>query len=1020
MALTIFPADAAPLTSTTESPVIVATLLLLQQAATPSSPSGGYWQQEVAYEIDARLDEPSGVLSGTERIRYTNRSPDTLTTFALHLYLNAFRPGSRWSDADSVEGRRRFNDLKDPDFAFNHVRNVRIMGSAVRPIYPFAPDSTVVRFALPQPLLPGESMTAEMAWDARPSTLPRRQGRQGRRFDFAQWYPKVVVYDRLGWQEHPLYPAGEFYGEFASFQVDLDLPEDQVIGATGVPVCGDPGWARANRSQGQPVEYQRNYYGTRTPASACEGAERGRKRIRWYAEDVHHFAFSLNPEYRYEGGRYEDVAIHVLYQPGDEESWGNGIAVERTQVALAWLDQLFGKYAWPQITNLHRIEGGGTEFPMMMMNGSAHQGLILHELGHIYTMGILANNEWREGWLDEGFTSFQTGWFLELLTRQSDYADLEEFILTLELDKYSEPVSLVSEAYRDFSTYGAMIYNKAAIFFFQLRYIVGDEVMGRILRTFYHRWKLKHVDEAAFRSVAEEVSNQDLSTFFAQWLHATVLYDYAIGKVRTAAKRGGGAAGQGYVTRVEVLRKEEGRIPVEVAVIAERDTGIVRAAGLAEREWVEVETRSKPRLVVLDPRVQTHDWNMLNNRKRLGWFNPTSLFPPPGTDFYFHPYFSTRHRRDRLTVGLQPTLWYNDAGGITIGIRSRDDYLGRFEQNQALIAQSTGWASDDEVEDTDFFLRARNPVFLRAPNTSQTFDAFNIEGRYGLTAALDWSRREHQTFGPTWSRSAKLQWVAPDDFRYLDPGLYEDVGTVEVSVGGGVATRSGKWELSLQTSTGGGLQYNRQGLDVTGRPELDPFYFRGLAEGIARRPLGSGLQLAARLFLGVAGGEDEAAKQRQIYFQGADPLQQLYNPFLRSRGALLVGEDFNYHAAGGAGVRGIDSRISTASIVALNLELEQSILRRPTAKLFRGVALAAFTDLSHAIGGSAQPLTGDRIRFLADAGLGLRARHRIGETEFSTRFDFPLYVSRPELAQDRDAGDEELEFRWTFSFEEAF
>jgi hypothetical protein len=119
-------------------------------------------------------------------------------------------------------------------------------------------------------------------------------------------------------------------------------------------------------------------------------------------------------------------------------------------------------------------------------------------------------------------------------------------------------------------------------------------------------------------------------------------------------------------------------------------------------------------------------------------------------------------------------------------------------------------------------------------------------------------------------------------------------------------------------------------------------------------------------------------------------------------------------------VRGVDQRLSTAAIVALNLELEKALLTRPDSRLFRSVALAAFGDLSHGIGGSSQALTGDRIRLLADAGLGIRARHRIGDTEFSTRFDFPLYVSRPEVAQDRSPGDGELEFRWTFSFEEAF
>jgi hypothetical protein len=232
-------------------------------------------------------------------------------------------------------------------------------------------------------------------------------------------------------------------------------------------------------------------------------------------------------------------------------------------------------------------------------------------------------------------------------------------------------------------------------------------------------------------------------------------------------------------------------MPVEVAVAGAEDTAVVRAKGLAEREWIEVVTQSKPKQVILDPRVRSHDWNFLNNRKRLGWLSPRSLLPPPGTDWYIHPYFSTRSRRDRLTVGLQPTVWYNDAGGVTLGIRSRDDYLGRFEQNQALVSLSTGWGVDDDVRDVDIFLRARNPVFLRAANVSQTFDAFNIEGRYGAAASIDWSRRAHLSFGPTWSSSVSMQWVATDDFRYLDPGQYDPVSTVEVRLGSGVKNQSG-------------------------------------------------------------------------------------------------------------------------------------------------------------------------------------------------------------------------------------
>src|SRR3989441_6802035 len=179
-----------------------------------------YWQQQVAYVISAALDEPSGVLTGQVRIRYVNRSPDTLRDFYVHQYLNAFRPSSRWSAADSAEGRVRFQHLADPDHAFERITRATVMGQAIAPDYPYAPDSTVAHWTLPGPLAPGDSMTVEIEWRARPSPVPRRQGRAGAgggRFDFAQWDPQVVGDDRHGWEGHPRYPAGGVYREFSGY-----------------------------------------------------------------------------------------------------------------------------------------------------------------------------------------------------------------------------------------------------------------------------------------------------------------------------------------------------------------------------------------------------------------------------------------------------------------------------------------------------------------------------------------------------------------------------------------------------------------------------------------------------------------------------------------------------------------------------------------------------------------------------------------------------------------------------------
>jgi len=984
-------------------------------AATP------YWQQRLEYDISATLDESRGTLGGGQRVVYHNNSPDTLHTVAFHLYLNAFRPGSRWSDADSLERRRRFNDLADPDFGYNRVSGVAIDGTPVEAEYPFAPDSTIVRFMLPKPAAPGGTFTVSLGWEARPSTVFRRQGRAGRQYDLAQWYPRVVAYDRHGWNEHPLYPAGEFYGDFGDFRVTLDVPEDQVVGATGVPVCGDPGWERVNSDPSRQVEYRRDAYGT----PQCDDAGNpgpGRKRIVWEARDVHHFAMAMNPGFVYEGGRFGTVLVHVLYRPDEASTWGNGIAVRRTVTALEWLDGLFGPFPWPQITNVRRLDRGGTEFPMMVQNSSAGQGLILHEVGHNYLMGILANNEWREGFLDEGFTSFQTAWFNEAHDSADSYTADEQKVLLLDLDRWSQPTSLVSERYRDFSTYNAMVYDRAELFYYQLRTIVGDRTMREILRTYYERWKLKHVDEAAFRAVAEEVSKQDLSTFFGQWLHGAELYDYAIGRVRARRREDAGA--RGWTTRVEVVRKAPGIFPVDVVVRTPSDSGKVRVSGMSEREWVELSTAGRPREVEIDPGARAHDWNQLDNRKKRGLLG----FGPAGrTEAYFDRLFWTRTRRDRLTLGLVPALWYNDEGGVTIGGRMRSDYLGRFEQNT--LTFSVGTSRLDQTSGTrerglGGFLRIRNPLWLYMPRTSQTLEAYWVEGRAGASAAVERQTSQHRTFGPQTYRGASVRWLVTTDTRYLDPALWDGGGTVEAE--GWVRSRDqrGTWTLSGRLGLGGGVEYRNRENSLAGDSYDAQPYLRLTAEGTARRALGGRVSLALRGYAGWVESGRHPLKQRQLFIAGADPYGQFANPFLRSRGALLAGRAVHYQMPGGGGLRGIAPGTSATRLLAINVDADRAVVSRPDRdtttqrgmRLFREVRVGVFGGA--ALGNGEIPKTGSSAALVADAGIGIKMGHRIGQTSFVTRFDVPFVVTRPRLAVGQIDGA--VQFRWVVSASPAF
>ncbi|HLZ45623.1 MAG TPA: M1 family metallopeptidase [Gemmatimonadales bacterium] len=959
-----------------------------------------YWQQRVAYEITASVDEPTGVLSGNVRITYVNQSPDTLRDFYVHQYLNAFRPGSRWAAVDSAEQRVRFQHMQDPDYAFERISMSRIMGAAIRPDYPYAPDSTIAHWRLPRALAPHDSMVIEITWKARLSTLPRRQGRQGRRFDFAQWYPKVVVYDKYGWEDHPLYPAGEFYGEFASYDVTLDLAADQVIGATGVPIEGDPGWEKASANPGVAVEYQRDYYAARRTPHECT-VPQGRKCVRFYADSVHHFAFSLNPEYRYEQGRYGDVVVHVLYLPGDSATWGKGIAVRRTEIALGWLDSLYGKFGWPQITNVHRIEGGGTEFPMMIMDGGPGLGLIVHELGHNYTMGQLANNEWREGYLDEGFTSFQTGWFFEAHGAESEYPGIEADILFWDLDRWSEPVSMISERYRDFATYNAMIYEKGQLFYEQLRYVVGDSVMRRILRTYFARYRMRHVDEDAFRSVAEEVSHQDLRWLFGQWLHGTPLIDYRLRSVKRTRMADGR-----WLTAVTIDRIGDGWMPVE---IGDKDTIYARSTGQPERERVEFVSAKKPGRLMLDPRMRAHDWNALNNYERPRLFGS----PTRKTLVRIDDPRREVSRRDRLVTALLPLAWSNDYGGLSLALQSRSNYLGRFQKNLTVYSH----AFDSAATHRDgFYVRVGNPVSHPVPRTETWAAGWTVEGRSGVAVHLDRDLRQHLAFGPEPHAGFDAIWMAVSDLGYVDRRLWDDAGTVEAGPWVSIASLHGNRVWRAHGSIRGGVVYRNPGTGVQSASRYDLEGFARLTGDVSvRTPW-----LGVRLFGGSYLAPTAPPLQRRIMLAGADPYETFTNPLLRSRGALFVRPDFHYQAPGDANLRGFSPDLGGRWAFALNMDASKNVFRRQNQSgLFAAVVLELFADAG-VVDSAAVPSSpaGKSYTTLYDAGAGVITRHRIRDLAWTMRFEAPFVVNRWNYAA--GGTDKRVAFRWLVSLEPVF
>jgi Peptidase family M1 domain len=594
-----------------------------------SGDTAGYWQQRADYDIAARLDETRQVVVARGSLRYTNNSPDVLTEMFVHQYLNAFRPYSRWSDVDEKEGRTRFQNLEDPAFGYERfTARPTVDGVPVIVDYPGAPDSTVARFALPKPLRSGQTITVSFEWEARPSTTFRRQGRRGRHYDLAQWYPKVAVYDRGGWQANSLIPAGELYGEFGDFRVALVLAQDQVVGATGVPVVGDPGYSRATRN-GLGGQLLRNAYGPLSGNGVVPIAPDSMRTVVFEAKNVHHFAWTTDPQYRYEGGVYvrpalkqkpgyriwDTVAVHALYRAGDDSTWGRGVVVQRTIEALTWLEKVYGPYAYPQITAAHRLDGGGTEFPMMMHNGSASLELILHEAGHIFTYGILANNEWRSGWMDEGLTSYQTSWRLGETPQEiaasrlaTDPRWMAPALTPVELTRRArfiadaEPVGSNAEVFRNFNNYNAMVYTRAEQMYSALRDVVGDAAFFRIWPEYYNVWALKHVDRVAMVRASERTTGRALGWFFDQWLDVAGEVQYSLKEVVTTQRKP-----NEWVTTARLVRVGAYRHPMPVGVRTATGWTFARGDAFKDDQRITITSTEKPELVRLDPLGLTDD-----------------------------------------------------------------------------------------------------------------------------------------------------------------------------------------------------------------------------------------------------------------------------------------------------------------------------------------------------------------------------------------------------------------------------
>jgi hypothetical protein len=1000
--------------------VLLLAVLLL---AVPLYAGDGYWQQFVHYKMEVKLDPSTHTLTGTSLILYRNNSPSTLDKIYMYLYPNGFRNNE---SIRAKEAAKFFvkNLARKEAAGWIDINQFRWLpdDAEAKPVSAFKIDDSIFEAALPKPLKPGEEIRFELTFTSKVREFQDRAGYRGTQYDFAQWYPKMCVYDEEGWHAEPMHFLGEFYGEFGTFDMTIDVPFEYIVGATGVVTEGDPGWSAVEVDTLLNDSDWQKKYAEMKKAIAEQAKSAPRRRVSFHAEDVHDFAWLTSPDFLYEKGAYDGIPIHVLYRHHAKQKWSK-VVTERGRRALEWLSTKFGRYPYPQLSITHGLLGGGMEYPMLVMNASENEGLILHEVGHIYFFGIFGNNEQKEAWLDEGFTSFQTRWYMETrygemgydhatamknanwlqrhrpqMTSNQGNRNFAQFYMN---SGFNEPITRYAYKYSDGLGYGVNAYTKGSIFFEMLRYVLGEETFGKICKEYFNRWALKHVNEARFRQVCEEVGGADLGWFFKQWLHDTTTVDYSLGRI-SKQKTGNGE----WRTAVEVSRNDRGVMPVEVELsLPDGEKEIKRWDGMAEKGEVVFTTVLEPRHVALDPRDQIMD------KSRIGHGTMRVEFYPDYPRMNYEP-------PDAYVVTLRPGGWYNDVDGARLGLLAR----GTYRASRTL--QLGAWFGSRSSA-LDGFFQFNNRLGVLGTRTTYTLSAMKVEGRITGEALLSFNWSRSLTSQVQSNMQIGVNYAKLDDRGYVFRKFDVDGETVSlkewsegavssVFINYSVTPRGMSWRSAINWSAryageflGGDSTFTK--IDGSVRlwrpsPKLG-LYLRGYAGSFI-------------------GDEKQITLQDAFSAFGATAREHFQSSYLRSVGSFPA--EAHYHLPGGGNLRGyFDRPAPLRQLVAANIELRRDqqlpLLGRLLRPLLGKSTISAFFDA-----GRVTDLT-EASNNLADAGVGITFEKQVADkwysfvlgADYTIRIDFPIWVSDPIVKSDGKA-DDEVKFRYVLSFQSSF
>ncbi len=534
-----------------------AVLLTLFVSAIGLAQNASYWQQHVDYTMEVDMNVENFQFEGTQKLIYTNNSPDELSRVYYHLYFNAFQPGSemdmRLRNIADPDGRMTNEDkssriavLTESQIGYLHPTSLKQDGTDVT----YSEEGTVLVVTLAKPISPGAKTTLEMDFKGQVPVQIRRSGRNnkdGVALSMSQWYPKLAEYDFEGWHADP-YIAREFHGVWGDFDVKLTIDKKYVVGGTGYLQ--------------NPQEIGHGYEASNSKVKKTKG-----KTLTWHfkAPMVHDFMWAADPDYVHDTLQMENgPTLHFLYK-NDEKYKDTWTKVQpMTEKAMSFFNKNIGAYPYDQYSVIQGGDGGMEYAMATLITGGDKPGSVIgtmiHELAHSWFQHVLATNEAKHEWMDEGFTSFISALCSNEIREQNKDFPFENsykgyYYLTN--SGKEQPQTTHADRYDSNTPYGISAYSKGAIFLSQLGYVVGQDQLMETVRKYFNDFKFKHPVPNDIKRTAEKVSGMELDWYLTDWTQTTNTIDYGIKEV----------VADGGKTKIAMERIGLMPMPIDVLVV---------------------------------------------------------------------------------------------------------------------------------------------------------------------------------------------------------------------------------------------------------------------------------------------------------------------------------------------------------------------------------------------------------------------------------------------------------------------